>query len=466
MRRVLAGILVAGAIAAGLLFAGAGGEPEGYRVDAIFDNTAGLIPGQDVKIAGARVGSVADIHLTRDRRARVEMEIETGFAPFRSNATCTIRPQSLIGEKFVQCDPGSPRGRALADPPTVPLDQTSSPVDLDLVFAGLRRPYNERLAILVNELGTGLAGRPRDLSEAIRRANPALKRANELLGILDEDRRTLARLVDRSDEVLGELAAKDREAASFIVRADDAAQAAAGRRDDLEAAVQRLPGLLDELEPAATTLGELARAGTPVVRDLRAAAPAAHDLVADFDPLADAARPALVRLSEMSRVGRRAVRAARPVAQRLRPVAEGLPPVVDTATDLLTSLRESGGVEGLQSFAFYGATATSRFDQVSHVLPSYNLVSSCQQYATVPAPGCDSHFGPGRSAAQQQAARAGRERPRRPSRRARRNGDASRPTAAPPAATPPAAGSQPTPTTPPQQPLAPVTQLLDYLLGR
>ena len=432
MRRLVTGILVAAAVAAGLVFAGAGGEPQGYRVDAIFDQTAGLIPGQDVKIAGARVGSVEEISLTRDRRARVEMKIETGFAPFRSDATCTIRPQSLIGEKFVQCEPGSPRGRPLADPPTVPLDRTSSPVDLDLVFAALRRPFNERLAILVNELGTGLAGRPADLSAAIRRANPALKRANELLAILDEDRRTLARLVDRSDEVLRELAAKDRETESFIVRADDATQAVAARRDDLDQAVQRLPGLLDELEPAATSLGELAREGTPVVRDLRAAAPAAYDLVADFDPLAEAARPALVALSEMSRVGRRAVRSARPVAARLRPLADVLPPVVDTATRLMTSLRETGTVEGLQSFAFYGATSTSRFDQVSHVLPSYNLVSNCQQYATTPAPECDAHFGPGRDA----ASRAARRERRSAQQSARR-----------------------------EQQAQPVTQLLDYLLG-
>jgi hypothetical protein len=111
-------------------------------------------------------------------------------------------------------------------------------------------------------------------------------------------------------------------------------------------------------------------------------------------------------------------------------VAEVLPPVVDTATDLLRSMRETGTVEGLQSFAFYGATSTSRFDEVSHVLPSYNLVSNCQQYATEPSPACDAHFGPGRAAAQEHAARSDRERPQRDGRE------------------------------------RPVTQLLDYLLGR
>src|SRR5438093_1499275 len=105
--------------------------------------------------------------LTGDRKARVEMEISGHFAPFRSDADCILRPQSLIGEKFVQCHPGTPRGRPLVaqggHAPTVPLARTHSPVDLDLIFAALRRPYRERLTILVNELGTGLAGRPKDL---------------------------------------------------------------------------------------------------------------------------------------------------------------------------------------------------------------------------------------------------------------------------------------------------------------
>ena len=124
---------------------GAGGTEPTYRVDAVFDSTANLIPGQDVKIAGARVGQVSDIELTKERKARVEMEIEEGFAPFRADAECTIRPQSLIGEKFVQCHPGTPDSPPLENgdggAPTVPLEQTHAPVDLDLVFAALRRPY-------------------------------------------------------------------------------------------------------------------------------------------------------------------------------------------------------------------------------------------------------------------------------------------------------------------------------------
>ncbi|MEA2421065.1 MAG: hypothetical protein QOF55_164, partial [Thermoleophilaceae bacterium] len=229
MRRLLAAALAAcAATAAVFVSVGAGGGARGYRVDAIFDNADFLVAGQDVKIAGAVVGSVAGVHLTPDHRARIVMEIEQGFAPFRSDASCTIRPQSLIGEKFVDCDPGTPKGRPLTQKvPTVPLASNHSPVDLDLIFAALRLPYRQRLTILVNELGTGLAGRAEDLNAAIRRANPALQQANRVLAILDRDRNTLGRLVNASDTVIAELARRHGEVASFIGRADRVASAVA-----------------------------------------------------------------------------------------------------------------------------------------------------------------------------------------------------------------------------------------------
>ena len=186
MRRLIAaGVVFVVTASAVLVALGAGGGgARGYRVDAVFDSADFLVAGQDVKIAGAVVGQVTGVHLTPDHRARIEMQVQDGFAPFRSNASCAIRPESLIGEKFVDCDPGTPKGRPLVAhgdaTPTVPLANNHSPVDLDLVLTALRLPYRQRLALLINELGTGLAGRSADLNAAIRRANPAIQRANTL----------------------------------------------------------------------------------------------------------------------------------------------------------------------------------------------------------------------------------------------------------------------------------------------
>ena len=385
------------AVIAAAVLAGAGGSgPEPYRVAVIFDNADFLVSGQEVKIAGAPSGEVTAVRLTPDHRARIEIAVRRELGPFRSDGRCEIRPESLIGEKFVQCEPGTPDGRPLDEVdglPTLPLERNSSPVDLDIVFAALRLPYRQRLSVLINELGVGLAGRPKDLNAAIRRANPALRRVNDVLGILDRDRRTLAGLIDDSDRVLAQLAARRGDTTRFIDRADRVATAVAERRGDLDLAIRRLPPMLAELEPAATDLAALATDARPVANDLRAAAAPAADLLGDFGPLSDAARPTLVAVRDLSRTGRRAVRSATPVADRLRPIAARLPETLLLVRQLTESLRDRGAVEGLLSFFYMASAATARFDRYSHILPSYQIAGSCQQYAKTPVAGCSANWG-------------------------------------------------------------------------
>jgi phospholipid/cholesterol/gamma-HCH transport system substrate-binding protein len=465
-------VLLVGAGAFVALGASGGGGARGYRVDAIFDNADFLVSGQDVKIAGAVVGQVTGVHLTRDRRARIEMQIEDGFAPFRSDATCTIRPQSLIGEKFVACDPGTPKGRPLSaahgeGAPVVPLARNHSPVDLDLVFAALRLPYRQRLTLLVNELGTGLAGRPEDLNAAIRRANPALQQANRVLAIVDRDRHTLARLIDASDIVVAKLAQHRGEVASFIGRADRVARAVADRRGDLGLSIHRLPPLLDQLEPSAVELAGLANEARPVARDLRTAAGPLRLLLGDFKPLTDAARPTLEKLDELSVTGRRALRATDPIAQKLLPVAQRLPEVARLGRLLNENLKSRGAVEGLQRFVYFAAASTARFDRFSHILPSYQIGGTCQQYATAPVEGCSANF---HTAAAQKSVDKQRQLRQhgRKQHRTRPRDHRSRPprTGSTPSSPAPAAPAPVAPPATPQVPSLPdVQHLLDYLLG-
>jgi phospholipid/cholesterol/gamma-HCH transport system substrate-binding protein len=395
-RRLTAAGLLAAAVLLAALLSAAGPGTSGYRVDALFDNTDFLIPGQDVKIGGARAGTVKDVHLTRDRKARVELEVDERFGPFRENAECSIRPQGLIGEKFVQCDPGTPSsprlGRHGGKRATVPIERTHSPVDLDLVFSAMRRPVRERLTILLNELGTGLAGRPEELNAAIRRANPAIQQANRTLSILDSERSTLGRLIDTSDRVLAELAQRRGEVRDFIENAADVSRATADRRGDLDLAVRRLPPMLAELEPSATELEAVAREARPIVTKLGQAAPQARNLLADFDPLADSARPTLKDLSRLSRTGRRAVRAANPVADRLALVANRLPPLIPLVRQLTDSLVDQRVAEHIGTYAYYASAAASRFDRYSHILPSYQVGGPCAVWTTTPVADCDAHY--------------------------------------------------------------------------
>src|SRR5690242_19526046 len=153
MRRIATGTLLVIALVGAAVFAvGAGGNggDANYQVRAIFDDVASAVPGEDVKIAGAKIGKIESMDVTPQHKAAVVLDItDSGFSPFHDDAHCTIRPQSLIGEKYVECEPGTvsrpdlktiKEGHAGAGQHLLPLSNTSAPVDLDLVNNVLRLP--------------------------------------------------------------------------------------------------------------------------------------------------------------------------------------------------------------------------------------------------------------------------------------------------------------------------------------
>ena len=105
----VAAVLLVAALVALLVVSGQ--EDDAYRVRAIFDNAGFVIPGEDVKVAGVKVGQVDDVEVTPDFKAAVVLRIDDpGYQDFRTDASCIARPQSLIGEKFVECKPTQTRG--------------------------------------------------------------------------------------------------------------------------------------------------------------------------------------------------------------------------------------------------------------------------------------------------------------------------------------------------------------------
>jgi ABC-type transporter Mla subunit MlaD len=407
VRRLALALVVLAAAAIAVAGTGASDEGRTYKVRAIFDNAVSTIPGEDVRIAGVNVGKIDSLDVTADKKAAIVLSIDKpGFQDFRQDARCTIRPQSLIGEKFVECTPTEPR--AVGEPPApplrrieeghgegqylLPLERTSTPVDLDLVNNVLRRPYAERLSIVIGELGTALAGRGDELAAAIRRSNPALQQTDRVLAILARQNRVLADLARDSDAVLGPLARERRAVGDQFAAAGAVARASAERGDDLERDLELLPTFLRELRPTMARLGALSDQATPVFADLGAQAPAIDDFVRQLGPFSRAAIPALRTLGEAGEIGGPALQRSRPTIRDLRTFASGARPLARNLALLLDSLHDTGGVERLMDYIFYQATAVNGFDQYGHYLRAGLLVNLCTTYAVAPASGCSARF--------------------------------------------------------------------------
>jgi phospholipid/cholesterol/gamma-HCH transport system substrate-binding protein len=405
--RALAIVAVLAVIVVGALLVRSGTDDGGYRVRAIFDNAGFVIPGEDVKIAGVRVGEIESIDVTEDFKAAVVLKItEPGYTDWRRDASCIVRPQNLIGERFVECKPTQARSANAEPPPELaliedgpgegqrllPVENTTQSVDIDLIGNTWREPERERFSLILNELGTGLAGRGRDLNEVIRRANPALRETDKVLEILARQNTVLEELAVNSDRILAPLARDRREVSGAIRETSDVARATAERREALAADIQTLPRFLDELDPTMVALGELADESTPVLTDLGARAGDINNIVRRLGPFAQAATPAFDTLGEAAKTGTTALTEARPVITDLRRLAKSVRPVGTNLREVLESFRDTDGIQRLMDYIFFQATAINGFDATGHYLRAGLLVNQCTTYAIRAVGGCSANY--------------------------------------------------------------------------
>ena len=308
-----------------------------YYVRAIFDNAAFAVPGEDVRIAGAPVGSIQSLDVctssqapcpaaTPENKAAVTLAItDQRFTPFYANATCSIRPQSLIAERYVDCLPGNSNQPSLtkltsgpgAGSYLLPVTRTSSPVDSDIVQDVSQQSIRERFAIILDELGTALAARGSDLNAVIHRANPALGYTDQVLKILAGENRTLAQLATESDIVLKPLANARQQLADFVRQANTTSVASAARANDIARSFQLFPQFLRQLDPLMVDLGKLADQGTPLFASLRQSAAALGRQFQNLAPFARVSLPALIDLGNSSQQSQPALVATEPLARRL-----------------------------------------------------------------------------------------------------------------------------------------------------
>jgi ABC-type transporter Mla subunit MlaD len=418
MRRIafIAVGLIAVAIAVAVIRGPSGSSHHGtYLVRAIFDDASFAAQGEDVRIAGANVGSIRSLGVTSGKRAAVTISItDPRFAPFHDDATCAIRPQSLIGEEYVDCSPGTANSAALSQiksgPGTgayyLPVARTSSPIDSDIVQDISTEPVRESLAVIINEFGTGLAARGSDLNAVIHRANPALGNTDKVLKILAGQNKTLAQLATDSDTVLTPLAQARKHISGFITQANTTAVASAARAQAISETFRKFPAYLAQLRPLMVDLGTLADQGTPLMTSLGQSAQSLGQQFANLTPFAAQARQALINLGATAQASQPSLLATQPLANRLEALGNAGAPTADNLQKLTTSLDQTGGIEELMKLLFNGAVAGNGFNSLGHYLRDEALTSSCTNYATSAVPGCASTFAAATAATAANAANA------------------------------------------------------------
>jgi ABC-type transporter Mla subunit MlaD len=306
-----------------------------YKVELF--NAFGLVKGSELRVAGAKAGTITDLDITPQKTALVTVEEDSTFPEFKADASCSSEPQSLIAEYFLDCQPGSST-QPLTGP--IPAASNKTTVQPDLAQNTLREPFKDRLTLLINEFGTALDANAENLNAAIRAGAPALQQLKQVLNILGRQNTTIAELNTNADAIFAQLANRREDVVHFIDNAGRTAAISAERSDDLSRNFDLLDDFLFELKPTMAQLGKLATYSTPLLSDLHAAAPGLNKLGKNLPSFNNGAEQSLTSLGGAAHVGKPALANSNDEIAALNQTSTKAFPAADQVAKLLESIDD------------------------------------------------------------------------------------------------------------------------------
>ena len=171
---------------------------------ASFSEAGGLKPNDEVRIAGVRVGQVRDISLDGNS-VLVEFQVDRG-AEFGSLSTADIRVKTLLGEMYLNLDPGGP-GQMEAES-RIPKQRTTAPYDVVEAFSGLAETSSRIDTDRMSQALDTMAGLMKNTPDEVRDSLRGLSRLSRTVASRDAK---INLLLQNAEKVSRVLANRDQE---------------------------------------------------------------------------------------------------------------------------------------------------------------------------------------------------------------------------------------------------------------
>lgn len=220
---------------------GFGGGPE-YR--ARFSDVTGLLVGDDVRVAGVKVGRVTGIDLVQSGGGKPEAEVSftADGVPLATTVRAKIRYRNLVGQRYLALTEGPGGGERLKEQGLIPLAQTTAALDLTVVFNGFRPLFTGLSPQDVNtfafEIIQVLQGEGGTLSDLLRRTA-------SLTNTLADRDAVIGRVITNLNAVLGTLDQRDAKLSETIRQMQLLVSGLAADRTAIGGALTNISGLAD-----------------------------------------------------------------------------------------------------------------------------------------------------------------------------------------------------------------------------
>ena len=195
-----------------------------YRITAQVPNAEALIPGNEVRIGGVRVGVVESVdpvsHENGTQTANLNLKLDESVDPLPVDSKVIIRSRSALGLKYLQITRGT-SDDGFAEGAVMPLKAaTPEPVEIDELFSTFDEPTREAMQAQLTEFGNALAGRGPAINEVIGALRPLLPRLERVMHTLGQPQRGLAAFFRASAQAAAEVAPVAEVQAQMFVDLD------------------------------------------------------------------------------------------------------------------------------------------------------------------------------------------------------------------------------------------------------
>ena len=276
-----------------------------YELKAEVPNAANLVPGNEVRVGGARVGVVDQITPVRRPNGEVDaqltLKLEKSVDPLPRDSTLIIRAKSALGLKYVELNKGT-SAQGFPDGATVPVSQAKpEPVEFDELLDTFDEPTRLAQRQNLTELGGALAGRGDDLNQALGDLQPLLRDLVPVMRNLAAPETRLGRLFVALNQAAGQVApVAETQAALFRNLDTTFAGLSDIARPFLQETISEGPATLDAGIRGFPRQRPFLANTTRFVRELRPGIRALSNAAPDLSRALETGQPALRRSLQLS----------------------------------------------------------------------------------------------------------------------------------------------------------------------
>lgn len=259
----IGGITVIAAIAVVTFYSteipGLGGGGDTYAAN--FGDAGALKEGDDVRVAGVKVGDITSVELVK-KHVRVEFRVKDAWIGDQS--TAAIKIKTLLGEEYIDIAPEGSKAQSQSQP--IPRSRTTTPLDVSAALSGLSETTGQidttQLAKGFDTLSSAFQNSPASvrsaldglsrLSRTIASRDEQIRKlatnTNQITGTLKDSNANFAKLISDGDLLLQELQRRSAAITGLLTGTRDLARQLQGFVRDND----------ETLQPALQQLGKVA----------------------------------------------------------------------------------------------------------------------------------------------------------------------------------------------------------------